>query len=132
MISTATMSSMIARASRNTRTEDGTERPSKARTPTAKAMSVAVGTAHPWRSPSVLLNARYNNAGTRTPPKAAIIGKAASLRLARAPSWISRRISMPTTRKNTVISASLIQKCSDFEITKSPIPNDSGKCRKCS
>ncbi|MDT4890630.1 hypothetical protein FQZ97_1274940 [compost metagenome] len=80
------MSSMIARASRNTRTEAGTERPSKASTPTAKAMSVAVGTAQPWRTPSALLNARYNSAGTITPPKAATIGKAASLRLASAPS----------------------------------------------
>ena len=38
---------------------------------------------------------------------------------------------MPTTRKNIVISASLIQKCSDLEKTNSPSPIDSGRCQKC-
>ncbi|MCY1562071.1 hypothetical protein D9M68_994140 [compost metagenome] len=47
MINTATMSSMIARASNSTRTLPGMDRPSSASTPTANAMSVAVGTAQP-------------------------------------------------------------------------------------
>ncbi|MCY1309055.1 hypothetical protein D9M70_591100 [compost metagenome] len=126
------MSSMIARASRNTRTEAGTARPSKARTPTAKAMSVAVGTAQPRRNSSAPLRDRYSRAGTMTPPHAATTGKVASLILANAPSWISRRISMPTTRKNTVIRASLIQKCRGREMACSPSAKDSGMCQRCS
>ena len=44
------MSSMIASASSSMRSAAGTRLPSSASTPTAKAMSVAVGTAHPFRS----------------------------------------------------------------------------------
>jgi len=57
MISTATMSSMIASASRNTRTLAGTRRPSRASTPTANAMSVAVGIAQPACVGATALNA---------------------------------------------------------------------------
>ena len=47
------------------------------------------------------------------PPIAAAIGSAAARRLARWPTVNSRLISRPTTRKNTVSSASLTQCSSD-------------------
>ncbi|MNT96895.1 hypothetical protein D3C72_2390950 [compost metagenome] len=50
MMSTATMSSMMASASRKMRSGAGMDLPSSARTPTANAMSVAVGMAQPLRS----------------------------------------------------------------------------------
>ena len=53
-----TMSSRIARASRNTRTEAGRPRPNTASTPSAKAMSVAVGTGHPDSTPLPAVMAR--------------------------------------------------------------------------
>ncbi len=65
-----------------------------------------------------------------TPPHAAIRGSMAWSILLSAPSWISRRISMPTTRKNRVISASLTQKCSGFEKTYSPSPIVIGRFQK--
>ncbi len=60
MISTAMMSSMIARASRKTRTLTGIVRPSSASTPTAKAMSVAVGTAQPCASSRIAVEAQID------------------------------------------------------------------------
>jgi len=50
MITTAPRSSMIARAVRKIFSEAGTREPSRARTPRAKAMSVAAGIAQPWRA----------------------------------------------------------------------------------
>ncbi|MCY1178805.1 hypothetical protein D9M73_191760 [compost metagenome] len=83
------MSSMIANASSNTLTPPGIDLPSKASTPTANAISVAVGTAQPSLASVPWLIAMYINAGTNTPPSAAPIGSKAILRLAKAPSWIS-------------------------------------------
>ena len=51
MIAIAMMSSTIATLSRNSRAPADTRSPSSASTPTAKAMSVAAGIAHP-RAPS--------------------------------------------------------------------------------
>ncbi len=39
---------------------------------------------------------------------------------------------MPTTRKNTVINPSFIQKWSERENVKEPIPMDSGACHRAS
>jgi hypothetical protein len=47
MTSTAPRSSTIASARRKTLSASGTRGPSSARTPTAKAMSVAIGTPQP-------------------------------------------------------------------------------------
>jgi hypothetical protein len=47
MMTTAPRSSMIASAARNTLSEAGTREPSSDSTPSAKAMSVAVGMAQP-------------------------------------------------------------------------------------
>ena len=43
-----------------------------------------------------------------------------------------RRISSPTTRKNTVIRPSLIQKCSDSALSRAPKPSVSGACHRAS
>jgi hypothetical protein len=58
MMSTAMTSSMIASARRKTRTLPGMDFPSSASTPTANAMSVAVGIAQPWLRPATLLKLR--------------------------------------------------------------------------
>ena len=47
MITMAPMSSTIASASRNSLSDGWTREPSRLRTPTAMAMSVATGMAHP-------------------------------------------------------------------------------------
>ena len=67
-----------------------------------------------------------------TPPNAAAIGSAACLRLFRRTSWISRLISMPTTRKKTVIKMSLIEKCSALEKTKVARPIEMGVFQRAS
>ena len=105
------MSSMIASVSSSMRSDAGMPLPTSASTPTAKAMSVAVGMAQPWRVTGSVLTAMYSRAGTMTPPAAAMIGSSATFGSASAPLCISRRISSPTTRKNTVISPSFTQKC---------------------
>ena len=63
MISTAMTSSMIARASRKTLTLTGIERPSRASTPTAKAISVAVGTAQPLAAHGIAVEAQVDQGG---------------------------------------------------------------------
>ncbi len=98
----------------------------------AKAMSVAVGTAQPLRSGGAALKARKIRAGATTPPSAAITGSSAWRGWASAPECISRRISMPTTRKNTLISASLTQKCRDCDSCHGPRPTLSGVCHSAS
>ena len=92
------MSSTTARAATKTRKPGGMRWPSKARTPRAKATSVAVGTDQPG-AVGPRLSARYMAAGANTPPIAAMMGSKAARRSARIPTVISRRISRPTSRK---------------------------------
>src|SRR3546814_20940111 len=54
MMTTAPISSTIATVTRNSFSEVGARLPSSARTPIAKAMSVAAGIAQPCASPGVL------------------------------------------------------------------------------
>ena len=71
----APRSSMIASAIRNIFKETGTLLPSSERIPSAKAISVAVGIAHPLSAnSSCILNAMKISAGTSIPPSAAIPG----------------------------------------------------------
>ena len=96
----------------------------KASTARENAMSVAVGTAHPWAmaeyeytSPDAMVSrpgpggakranravtARNSTGGTIMPPTAHSIGTAAALGLAREPVVSSCFKSSPTIRKNTV------------------------------
>src|ERR1700730_13958649 len=108
MMMIAPRSSMIARASRNTLSDGGARGPSKARTPSAKAISVAVGIAQPRRaSSSPQLQARETSAGPAIPPKAPTTGSAAFEAFDSSPSMISRLTSSPTSMKKTAISPSL-------------------------
>ena len=81
MIVIAMRSSTTARVSRNERSAEGSEDPMTASTARAKAMSVAVGIAHPRRAspspPSRVTVATKTSAGTMTPPIAATTGTTA-------------------------------------------------------
>ena len=102
----------MASAVRNTFNATGTRDPSRLSAARAKAMSVATGTAQPRRAAgSARFSATYISAGTTIPPSAATPGAAARRTEFSSPSVISRRISSPTSRKNTAISPSLIQPC---------------------
>src|SRR6478609_4669775 len=111
MIVMATRSSTTARVSRNERSADGRCVLITARTARAKAMSVAVGTAHPRStSPPTGPTAREvtakSTAGRATPHRAAAIGSAALAGSARSPTTNSRLSSTPATKKNTASSPS--------------------------
>jgi hypothetical protein len=71
----ARMSSTMARVSRNTLAPAGTLEPSTASTPTAKAMSVAMGMPQPRPPSPPTLRSRKIPAGTTTPPTAARTGR---------------------------------------------------------
>ena len=111
MIAIAMMSSTIATLSRNSRAPADTRSPSSASTPTANAMSVAAGIAHPRAPSPPAVSSTKIAIGSTTPPTAAIAGSAAARRSRSSPATSSRLISSPTTRKNTAISPSLTQWC---------------------
>ena len=108
MIATAPMSSMIATVVRNNLSEVGARLPRSARTPIAKAISVAAGIAQPFTSPgSPATMNKYTPAGTIIPAAAAKNGRRRSAQVVRCPSTNSRLISSPTSRKNTAMRPSL-------------------------
>ena len=83
-----------------------------ASTASAKAMSVAVGMAHPSSSPPTperCTVTTYRIAGTATPLSAAAIGRTALVRSDRSPTTNSRLSSMPATRKKRASSRSADQ-----------------------
>ena len=122
------MSSTMASAVKNTLSPTGALSPSNAKTPRAKAMSVAMGMPQP-AAPSVpALMARYISAGTTAPPTAAATGSAAPRTEDSSPTSTSRLISRPTTKKNTAISPSLIQWVRSLETESSPTPTVSLVC----
>ena len=122
MMTIAPMSSTIASVSRKTLSELGTPRPTSATTPTAKAMSVAIGIPQPVEPAPPALKAAYSAAGTAIPPTAAIAGKAAAAGLRKWPATSSCLISRPTTKKNSTINASLIHSSKGLSSTSRP-PN---------
>src|SRR6202140_687881 len=67
-----------------------------------------------------------------TPPTAATMGRVATLGSDSAPSCISRRISSPTTRKKTLMSPSLTQKCRSGAERNSAAPRPSFRCHSAS
>jgi hypothetical protein len=78
---------MMASEVRKTLSELGTREPTRASTPSAKAMSVAVGTAQPRQfSGWGKLTAMKITAGTNMPPKAAINGSARRGQVSSSPS----------------------------------------------
>ena len=79
-----------------------------ASTASAKAMSVAVGTAQPLRASASppRLTATYTSAGATIPPTAAATGSAARRGSRRSPATISRLSSRPATKKKIASSPS--------------------------
>ena len=125
------MSSTIASVRRNTFSGLGTRDPSSAMTPTANAMSVAIGIPQPSTPSPPRLNTTYRPAGTIIPPRAAIAGIAARLGSASSPSTNSRLISSPTTKKKIAIRPSFTQCSNDSSRWKSPNSISSrSRCQK--
>ena len=108
---TAPMSSRIARVRTRIFKPKGTRGPSRARNPATKAISVAMGMAHPFAPGLPCWNARKIAAGTSMPPSAAATGNTVLRGSRSAPCTNSRLISRPTTKKKIVIAPSLIQCC---------------------
>lgn len=81
--------------------------------PTAKAISVDIGIQIPFKKGVFLLNIKNIIAGITTPPKDAITGKDAFLKLDRFPYSISCLISSPATKKNIAIKKSFINICKE-------------------
>jgi hypothetical protein len=104
MIVMAMTSSTTASVSRKERSASGRKEPSTASTASAKAISVAVGMAHPpcmaFASPPANFTApRKTRAGTTTPQIAATTGTAAFAGSRRSPTRSSRLSSRPATKK---------------------------------
>lgn len=110
MIRIAKRSSTTASVRRKARRAEGSEVPMTARTASAKAMSVAVGTAQPpSEPPPTTLTSAYTSAGTAIPHTAAMTGSAAAFGSRSSPATISRFSSIPATKKKTAISPSAAQ-----------------------
>ena len=132
----APKSSKIANESKKSFKALGTRLPSSITTPTAKAMSVAVGIAQPL---SAKLSPKFSNvkikAGIAIPPKAPNIGNDTDFMLLSCPHRTSYLSSSPIHRKKIVISPSFIQ-CSRLleSFTFSPVGKSASKaisiCKK--
>ena len=111
MMVIASRSSTTARVSRNIRSADGRWVLITASTASAKAMSVAVGIAHPVRPapPPAVVTATKISAGTAIPPTAAATGSAARRGSRRSPATNSRLSSSPATKKKIASSPSAAQ-----------------------
>lgn len=105
----APISSTVARASKKMRNSDGIRSPSNAKTPSAKAMSVAMGMPHPFAPSSPRVKTRYSAAGRTIPPTAPNTGKAAFFHVFSSPWRNSRLISKPTAKKKIVMNPPLTQ-----------------------
>src|SRR6185437_1620197 len=123
----APRSSTIASASRNTFSGNGARLPSNASTPSANAISVAIGMPQPWAPRPPKFHAVKMSAGTSIPPNAAATGNIALRGDASSPLSSSRLISSPTTKKKTAMSASLTN-CSR-SIRSAMRANSNEKCR---
>src|SRR3954454_2885332 len=105
----ATTSSTTSAVRRNARTCSGTRRPSRARAPSANAVSVDIATPQAWAAGRPALTARKIRAGTAMPASPAASGSARRDRSRRSPRSNSRRASSPTTKKKNVMSPLLTQ-----------------------
>ena len=116
--------------------EVGTRRPSSETTPTAKAMSVAIGIPQPVEAAPDRLNARKMRAGTTMPPRAAATGSMAARGRRSSPVTISLLISRPTTKKKTAIRTSFtnptrVSECPSWSSdTTSPNARWTSVCQK--
>ena len=96
----------MARLNRNTFRGRPTRSPRSDTTPTANAISVAIGIPQPEAGSPDGLKAKKMSAGKTIPPIAAIAGRAAAFGSFRWPETSSLFISRPTTKKKITISAS--------------------------
>ena len=111
----------------------GTREPSNASTPSANAISVAVGTAQPRiAAASPWFNAMNSNAGTATPATAQPSGNTSWSRPASWPVNASRLISSATSRKKIAIRPSLIHSSNGLAISSSPMRTCTGRSRNAS
>ena len=99
-------------------------------TPTAKAMSVAMGTPQPIPVAPPLATDRYRPAGTSIPPSAAAKGKAARRHSESSPWCSSPLISRPTTKKKTTMRPSLTNQSSDRSKENVPTRTPSVVCHR--
>ena len=118
----APTSSKIATESRNNRRVRGIRAPNTARLPITNAVSVAITMPHPLPADWPRSIDRNTRAGTTMPPRAAAIENNVMRGLRSSPSTISRFISSATTKKNSVIAPSLIQRLIERENSTSPKP----------
>ena len=132
MTDTATMSSMTVSVSRRIRSCVDTAGPTRASTPSRKAVSVPITTPHPRASSPPGLIARKIAAGTSIPPMPATRGTASRLRSVSSPTASSRRTSRPITKKKTTISPSLTQWWRSIEIPRPPSSMLSSVCHRSS
>jgi hypothetical protein len=102
------MSSTTANAVRNIFKLKGTFLPSKESTPRENAISVAMGIAAPLAAKPGSVKQQNIPIGIIIPPMAATTGSIAFLKLESSPTSISLFISSPIEKKNTAISASLM------------------------
>ena len=120
----------MARAVRKILRPRGTREPSSASTPSANAMSVAIGMPQPeLPRPPPTMSAKMA-AGRMAPPAAATMGSVAFLTVLSSPTSSSRLISTPTTRKKMAIRPSLIHSSSGLVSTDSPMPTVMGVCHR--
>jgi|GEM_PF-4413506 len=105
----AMRSSMTARARRNARTRAGRPRATSDSTPSANAMSVAVGIGQPAARAGSGTSRRKITAGAMTPPTAAMTGMNALRGLSSSPRVSSCRSSIAARKKKTARSPSVIQ-----------------------
>ncbi len=114
MIVIAIRSSTTASVSRKVRSPEGRWVLIRARMATAKAMSVAVGIAHPCiAAESPRFQAAKTAAGTSIPPTAATTGSAARRTSRRSPATNSRLSSSPATKKKIASRPSAAQVARD-------------------
>lgn len=101
-------SSIMASAVRNTLKEWGIAFPKRLKIPNENAISVAVGIAQPLVNSVPFVKAMNIIAGTSNPLKAATNGNIILFGEESSPETASRLISIPTWKKKTAISKSLI------------------------
>jgi len=104
----ASRSSTMTNVARKIFREAGTRLPSSDNTPSANAMSVAIGIPHPEMITTFELNKKYIPVGRNIPPNAAKIDIEALPGEDNSPSMILRLISRPMSQKNMAIRPSFI------------------------
>ena len=128
MIASAAKSSTTANVSRKVRIRSGARRPTRARIPSANAVSVDMAVPQPCADARPALKARKMAIGTIIPPRPASTGMVRRRRSRSSPRSNSRRASSPTTKKKKVIRPLFTQACRSCEMPAPPRRMDSWVC----